>query len=164
MDNLRQLKSARAIVIAVLAAALLCACATSPQELQADVAALNAADQAFYAALSGRSSQGMAMVWADKPYVINIGPRSKTMDVGWAAVKKYWEGAFEFFSQISVTKSDVKIQTDGKLAWVVGIEHAVLQPRAGGEPLRFDTFSTHVFEKENGRWQLVSHHAQMIPR
>ena len=152
------------IVALTLAACLLTACATPAQESSADVTAIAAADQAFYSALSGRSIQAMESVWADKPYAISVGPRSKVMDVGWSAIKRYWEGSFDFFSQISVTKTDTKIQTDGKLAWVVGIEHAVLQPNSGGEPLRFDTFSTHIFEKENGRWLLVSHHAQMIPR
>jgi ketosteroid isomerase-like protein len=156
--------SALNIATLSLAAALLASCATTRQEPQADVAAINAADQAFYSALTARSIDAMAAVWADKPYVISIGPRSKTMDVGSAAVKRYWAGAFDFFPQINVAKSDTRIQTDGKLAWVVGIEHAVLQPKTGGEPLRFDTFVTHVFENDNGHWLLVSHHAQMIPR
>jgi len=134
------------------------------QESSQDIPAIAAADQAFYTALSDRSIQAMAGVWADKPYSINIGPKSKVMDVGWNAIRAYWERSFDYFSQISVTKSDTKIQTDGKLAWVVGIEHAVLQPSAGGEPLKFDTFSTHIFEKDNGHWQLLSHHAQIIPR
>lgn len=129
-----------------------------------DIPAIAAADQAFYAALSGRSVQAMSDVWADKPYAINIGPKSKVMDVGWSAIKGYWERSFDFFSEISVTKTETSIQTDGRLAWVVGIEHAVLQPSSGGDSLRFDTFATHIFEKENGRWLLLSHHAQVIPR
>ena len=164
MNNFRELKSATSAITAVLVACSLCACATVPRDRETDVAAIQAADQAFYAALSGRSNKDMGTVWADEPYVLNIGPRSKTMDIGWGAVKNYWESAFEFFSDIKVTKTDVKIQTDGKLAWVVGVEHAVLQPKTGGEPLRFDTFATHVFEKENGHWLLVSHHAQVIPK
>jgi ketosteroid isomerase-like protein len=71
-----------------------------------DTDAIRAADQAFYTALSGRDIQAMARVWADKPYVVCIGPRSKVMNVGFDAVKKYWEWAFDFFSQIAVSKSD----------------------------------------------------------
>jgi len=48
-----------------------------------------AADTAFYAALSARDLKGMTAAWADKPYTINIGPRSKTMNVGAAEVTKY---------------------------------------------------------------------------
>ena len=164
MSNFCELRSAPSAITVILVSSFLCACATGPQKPETDVAAIQAADQAFYAALSGRSNNDMGMVWADEPYVVNIGPRSKTMDIGWSAVNKYWERVFDFFSDIKVTKTDVKIQTDGKLAWVVGVEHAVLQPKAGGEPVRFDAFATHVFEKENDHWLLVSHHAQVIPR
>lgn len=132
--------------------------------LQVDIDAIKAADQAFYAALSARNISGMASVWADKPYVICIGPRSQAMNVGWDAVKKYWEWAFDFFSQMRAFKSEAHLQTGGKLAWVVGVEHAMLKLRSGGELLKFDAFSTHVFEKENGKWLLVSHHAQVIPK
>jgi ketosteroid isomerase-like protein len=131
---------------------------------KSDTDAIRAADQAFYTALSGRDIQAMARVWADKPYVICIGPRSKVMNVGLDSVKKYWEWAFDFFSKMSVSKSDAQIQTDGKLAWVVGVEHAEFQLKSGGERVKFDTFSTHVLEKVDGRWLLVSHHAQMIPK
>jgi uncharacterized protein (TIGR02246 family) len=137
---------------------------TAANAQQADVEAIKAVDQAFYKALSGRDLEAMAAVWADKPYVINIGPRSKTMNVGSEATRKYWQGAFDFFSRIDVTKSNVHVQTDGKLAWVVGIENAVLQPKSGGDALKFETFVTHVFEKDQDRWLLVSHHAQMIPK
>jgi ketosteroid isomerase-like protein len=128
-----------------------------------DVEAIMAADKAFYAALSARDLKGMTAVWAAKPYTVNIGPRSKTMNIGAEAVAKYWEGAFTFFSELNVTKSNAHVQTDGSLAWVTGNETATLQPRNGGNPLKFETFVTHVFEKQGDRWLLVLHHAQMIP-
>jgi ketosteroid isomerase-like protein len=148
------------------AACLLSACATASNSTssRAEVDAVTAADQQFYAALNGRDIQKMTAVWADKPFVVSIGPRSKTMDVGSVAVKKYWAGAFDYFSDFNVSKSDVHVHASGNQAWVIGIEHAVLQPKSEGEPLRFDTFVTHVFEKEDGHWLLVEHHAQMIPK
>jgi ketosteroid isomerase-like protein len=129
-----------------------------------DVDAIKTADDAFYSALSARDISRMMSVWADKPYILNIGPRSKAMNVGADEVRKYWEGAFQFFSHISVTKIDARIQTDGKLAWVVGMEDATLQPKDAAESLKFQTFVTHIFEKDGTRWRLVSHHAQMIPK
>ncbi|MFB9264900.1 hypothetical protein ACFFWD_17315 [Bradyrhizobium erythrophlei] len=45
-----------------------------------------------------------------------------------------------------------------------GTESASLQPRAGGEPLKFDTFVTNIFEKDQDRWLMISHHAQAIPK
>lgn len=131
---------------------------------QSDNDAINAANQAFYTALSSRDLKGMEAAWAHKPYVANVGPRSKTRDVGYEAVIKYWTNAFDFFSKISAQPTNTQIHTDGKLAWLVGNEVAELQPKSGGEPLKFETFVTHVFEKEGDRWLLVSHHAQVIPK
>ena len=56
------------------------------------------------------------------------------------------------------------LHSDGKLAWIIGTESATLQPKSGGEPLKFDTFVTNIFEKEGDRWLMISHHAQMIPK
>jgi len=143
---------------------MLIACATSTKSEEADVIAVKAADQAFYAALSGRDIAAMTAVWADKPDVVSIGPRSKKMDIGIDDVKKYWEGAFNYFSKISAAKSEAHIHIDGNVAWITGTETASLQPKSGGDPLVFDTFVTHVFEKQGGKWLLVVHHAQMIPK
>jgi ketosteroid isomerase-like protein len=138
--------------------------ACTVQAQQADIDAIKAADNAFYTALNGRDLSAMKTIWADAPGVVNIGPKSKVRDVGYDATIKYWERAFNFFSKFDVSKSEVRIRSDGTTAWVVGIENAILQPSAGGDPLEFETFVTHVFEKQGGRWLLVLHHAQMIPK
>lgn len=128
-----------------------------------DTDAIWTADQAFYMALSGRDMDAMKTVWARRPYVICIGPRSKNINVGFEAVQSYWEWAFDFFAGITSSKTDARIRSDGTIAWIVGIEHATLRLKTGGEPDTFDAFSTHVFEKIEGQWMLVSHHAQKVP-
>ena len=56
---------------------------------------MKAANQSFYTALSVRDLKAMQAVWANKPYVVNIGPRSKTAAVGYdEAVTKYWDNAW----------------------------------------------------------------------
>lgn len=125
--------------------------------------AVRIADRAFYTALEHSDIAAMKSLWANEPWVINVGPRSKTMNVGYPEVTKYWEGAFEFFSRLSVTKTVTQLRIDGSVAWIVGTESADLQPRRGGEPLKFDTFVTHIYRKQGNHWMLVEHHAQMIP-
>jgi ketosteroid isomerase-like protein len=131
----------------------------------ADLAAIKAANQAFYSALSARDLKAMQAVWADRAYVTNIGPRSKVALVGYdEAVTKYWSTVFETFSRMSVAMTAViGMQSDGRLAWVVGQEAASLQLK-GGDLLQFDNFVTNLFEKIGGRWLMISHHAQMIPK
>ncbi len=132
----------------------------------ADVEAIKAANQAFYDALSARDLKAMEAVWANKPYVVNIGPKSKTVLVGYdAAVSKYWANAFDFFSQMAASVASIaQVYTDGKIGYVIGTETANLQPRSGGDPLIFDTFVTNIFEKNGAAWQMISHHGQMIPK
>ena len=59
---------------------------------QADVDGVKAASQAYYAAL-GVADNGAAMekVWAHTPYITYVGPRSKSIIVGWEPLKKMWE-------------------------------------------------------------------------
>lgn len=106
----------------------------------------------------------MQAVWANKPYVSYIGPRNTTRDTGYDAVMKNVTGAFDRFSKIAVEPINMQIQSDGKLAWVIGTEKAELHPKAGGETARFETFVTNVFEKDGDRWLMVLHHAQTVPK
>jgi ketosteroid isomerase-like protein len=101
----------------------------------------------------------------NKPYVVNIGPKSKTAAVGYEdAVKKYWSNAFEFFSAIKAANTSIiQIHSDGNIARVIGTEDANLQPKSGGDPLKFNTFATNIFEKATDRWLMISNHAQIIP-
>ena len=130
-----------------------------------DIDAVKAANQAFYTALSARDLKAMEGLWANKPYVVNFGPRNKVAAVGYAdAVTKYWPVTFDQLSKISVSPTVAQLQSNGKIAWVLGTETASLQPSAGGEPLTFETFYTNTFEKQGKRWLMTSHHAQAISK
>ena len=131
-----------------------------------EIEAIKAANQAFYDALSGRDAKAMEGVWAKKPYVVNIGPRSKEIALGYEdAVADYWPRTFDRVSEIDVKLTSIAhIHVDGNFASVVGTESAALQPKAGGEPRKFDLFVTNLFEKDGDHWLMISHHAQMISK
>ena len=64
---------------------------TALAQQTADVEGVKAASKAFYAALAALDNgASMEKVWAHTPYVTYVGPRSKTIIVGWDAQKKYW--------------------------------------------------------------------------
>jgi len=131
---------------------------------QSDVDAIKAAHQSFYTALSALDPKAMSAVWANRPYVVNIGPRSKTILVGYEdAVSNYWANTLERFSKASVSPTSIaQVRTNGNIAWVIGTEHAELETKSGGK-IAFDLFVTNIFEKIDGRWRMISHHAQRIP-
>ena len=156
----------RAVLIRVSTAAAGLALFSSLAVAQtSDLDAVKAANQAFYTALSTRDLKAMEGLWANKPYVVTIGPRRKSIEVGYAdAVTKYWTAAFDTFSQISSSPSVAQVQSDGKIAWVIGTEKASLQLKSGGDPITFDAFVTNTFEKQGKRWLMTSHHAQPLPK
>ena len=131
-----------------------------------DIEAVKAANTAFYVALSARDVKAMEGLWANKPYVTNIGPVSKSIAVGFEdAVSKYFGNNFNnVFSAVSASMtSTAQLQTDGKLAWVVGTENAKLTFKTG-EVREFVKFTTNVFEKDGDRWLMVSHQAGIVPK
>jgi hypothetical protein len=61
------------------------------QEPAADMEGVKAASKAFYAALAViDNGEAMEKVWAHTPYVTYVGPRAKSIIVGWDAQTKYW--------------------------------------------------------------------------
>ena len=130
----------------------------------ADVDGVKAASKAFYAALAALDNgASMEKVWAHTPYVTYVGPRAKTIIVGWDAQKKYWVDTDPLFSQRNVTLSDQHIHVNGNLAWEMGQESGTPKMK-DGKDAKADYIVTNVYEKVDGRWLIVSHHVQPKPQ
>jgi len=130
----------------------------------ADMDGVKAASKAFYTALAVLDNgEAMEKVWAHTPYVTYVGPRAKTILVGWDAQKKYWVDTNKLFSERNVTLSDQHIHVNGNLAWEMGQESGTAKMKDGkGAPV--DYIVTNVYEKIDGRWLIVSHHVQPKPQ
>ena len=131
-----------------------------------DIEDVKAADQAFHVALSAMDGKAMAGLWANKPYVTNIGPSSTGVDVGFADAVTKWMATIvpARFSELKAQMTSIaSIQVNGNVAWVVGTENASGKNKAG-EPVSFDLLVTDIFEKGDGKWLMVSHHAQRPPK
>jgi ketosteroid isomerase-like protein len=125
---------------------------------------VRAASKAFYAALAVLDDgAAMSKVWAQKPYVTFIGPRSKAAIVGWDAQKKYWAENNKAFEVRNVSVKEPHIHVNGNLAWEIGVESGEVKLKSGS-PGKTDNFVTGVYERIDGRWLKVSHHAQPRPQ
>ena len=130
----------------------------------ADMEGVKAASKAFYAALAViDNGETMEKVWAHTPYVTYVGPRAKSIIVGWDAQKQYWVDTNKLFSQRNVTLSDQQIHVNGNLAWEMGQETGDSKMKDGSTP-KTDYIVTNVYEKIDGRWLTVSHHVQPKPQ
>jgi ketosteroid isomerase-like protein len=132
-------------------------------ETSADVAAVTAANNAFYSAISALDAAAIEKVWSREPYVNSIGPRSKSVAVGSVAVQdSYKNDVMATLSQLSSKPLDTQVHVNGNVAWVVGKETSEGKTK-DGRAFGGTNFSTSVFEMKDGRWLMVSHHAQRVP-
>jgi ketosteroid isomerase-like protein len=130
----------------------------------ADMEGVKAASKAFYAALAViDNGEAMDKVWPHTDYVTYVGPRSKSIIVGWDAQKKYWADTNKLFSSRNVTLSDQHIHVNGNLAWEMGQESGTPKMKDGKDE-KVDYIVTNVYEKIDGRWLIVSHHVQPKPQ
>ena len=126
---------------------------------------VKAASKAFYAALAViDDGAAMEKVWALTDYVTYVGPRSKTVIVGWKAQKQYWIDTNKIFVERNVSITDSRIHANGNLAWEVGHETGQNKMKDGSTP-KNDYIVTNIYEKQgDGRWLIVSHHVQPKPQ
>jgi ketosteroid isomerase-like protein len=132
---------------------------------QSDVDAVKAANASFYDALSSLDIKKMEPLWAHESYVTLIGPGEKSISVGWDAVKKNWEeGPFKNLTELKATAVDEPhIHVNGNVAWSTGTTHTEGKMKNGNS---FDgnVITTRVFEKQGGRWLLVSNTSVPVPK
>jgi ketosteroid isomerase-like protein len=130
----------------------------------ADVEGVKGASKAFYAALAKLDGgEAMEKVWAHTPYVTYVGPRGKSIILGWDAQKKYWVDTDKLFASRNVTLSDQHIHVNGNMAWEMGQESGTPKMKDGKDE-KVDYIVTNVYEKIDGRWLIVSHHVQPKPQ
>jgi ketosteroid isomerase-like protein len=131
---------------------------------EAGAEGVRAASKAFYAALAVLDDgTAMSKVWAHRPYVTFVGPRSKAMIVGWDAQKKYWVENNKNFELRKASIKDAQVHVNGNLAWEMGVETGDAKLK-NANPTKVNNFVTGVYERIDGRWLKVSHHAQPIPQ
>jgi ketosteroid isomerase-like protein len=130
----------------------------------ADIEGVKAASKAFYeAVVVVDDGTAMDKVWAHKPYVTYIGPKSTSIIVGWEAQKAYWPEMNKAFARRSVELVGSHIHVVGDLAWEIGTETGQAHMKDGAVR-KVDWFVTNVYERIDGRWLLVSHHVQPKPQ
>jgi uncharacterized protein (TIGR02246 family) len=122
-----------------------------------DEAAVSAANLAFYRALEARDLSAMDSVWLQEESATCVHPGWHRLE-GWSEIRRSWENIFANARPWSVACDQVKIQVAANVAWVTCIEVLVpfgSDPEEGTAKMQ----ATNVFERRNGEWRLVHHHA-----
>jgi ketosteroid isomerase-like protein len=130
-----------------------------------DVDDVKAAVAAYHTALSSLDPAKLEAAWVQDDSVMDIEPASKTIILGWEAVKRNFQGLVAAFSELNVTQADgPHVQVKGDVAWSTGIATASSKLKNGAVTQGQGIFESDVFEKRGDAWLLVSHTARPIPK
>jgi ketosteroid isomerase-like protein len=127
-----------------------------------NVQAVKAANDAYYAALSARSSNRIEHAWAHDAKVSNIFAVNPAPNVGWEGVKGAYENLFARFPKLSVAMAEPMIRVEGDAALVVGVESQEAE-LPNGSAVSAKLPATNVFLNQGREWLMVHHHSSRPP-
>ena len=127
-----------------------------PEEELTQVLQVNAN---FYRAFESLDLAQMAVIWAKGDHVRCVHPGWSLLS-GWEAVMASWELIFTNTKEIRFTLTDVRVQIRGAMAWVVLTENLLSQVQQ--DVTATSILATNIYEKHNGIWQMVHHHASHV--
>jgi ketosteroid isomerase-like protein len=149
----------------VFAAVMAIACVWGTNSYaQSDADAVKAAVAAYTAAVDSLDPAKMEALWVHDDTVMDIEPGSRTIAVGWDAVKKFIDGNFLVFAELKNVLADgPHVQIKGDLARSMGIAMVTYKLK-NGTAASVNVFLSHVFEKHDGAWLLVSQFVAPVPK
>ncbi len=134
--------------------------AFSHSPVQEDEEKVREANRSFYLALEGLDLERMDRVWLHDDSVKCVHPGWELLS-GWDEVRESWARIFENTERMRVTISNVMVQMEGDIAWVVCNENITSTTRSG-----FDTalvLATNIFVRREENWLMIHHHASPLP-
>lgn len=127
--------------------------------MRSDAEGVRAANQRFYQAQSRQSLVDMEQVWSHADHVRCVHPGARLVE-GWDAIRASWRELFGNAICLTVVPHDPQVTLLGSTAIVVCREEITSITRSGStQGVRL---STNVFERREGRWQLIHHHASPL--
>lgn len=120
-----------------------------------------AANERFYRAFESLDIKEMEAVWATTGAVQCIHPGWGPLS-GWAEVRDGWVRIFNHTSAMQFTPQILHVSVHGDLAWLICVE--VIHSRHGDQEQATQVLATNVFERREGAWRMLHHHASPIFR
>lgn len=125
--------------------------------VEQEVLAIN---ENFYQAFNRGDLNLMKSVWAQNESVACIHP-------GWEVIRGFdgiiqsWENIFAGSENLEIKLSDIEV-TDGGMIWVSCQENLFAMSMSGVQVSK--VHATNLFEKIEGQWKMVLHHASSVPQ
>lgn len=120
-----------------------------------DVAAVRAANQAFYDAFERRDLDVMSEVWEHSDRVMCTHPGWRTLH-GWAEVASSWFALFQGGDDMQFILTGEHVVVVGDCAWVT-VEENLFSEGIGGT-----VSGLNLFVRDGDRWRMVAHHGSGV--
>jgi ketosteroid isomerase-like protein len=121
------------------------------------------ASKQFYSALN-RMLNGdpgpLSTIWSHSAAVTTMHPIGGR-EIGWDKVGGTWDNVARIASDGQVRLNDQFIQVAGDMAYEEGIEKG--KAKFGGQQINIEQRVTNIYRREDGKWKIVHHHADVSP-
>jgi ketosteroid isomerase-like protein len=98
-------------------------------------------------------------IWAHEDYVRCVHPGWSLL-TGWEAVRHSWEVIFKNSQEMRFSITDAHAHVEGAFGWVTCTENILSEAR--GNISVTSVLATNIFERSDGEWLLIHHHASHI--
>ena len=122
-------------------------------------AAVLEANEAFYRAFESLDLGRMEGVWLHAAFITCVHPGWRLL-LGWGPVMASWQRIFANTVMMRFGITGANAEVVGDLAWVVCTEN--LEGTHRDETVSAQLQATNVFQRHQGRWWLVHHHASPV--
>lgn len=119
---------------------------------------VSAANRAFYDAFESLDMARMQAVWSADPLIACVHPGWELL-LGWEQVMESWRAIFANTLSIRFNLSGELVLVRGDVAWV----HVTEDISSSGLPAG-STAATNIFERRDGSWLMLHHHASPFVR
>lgn len=126
-------------------------------DIGGDVAAVTAANDAFYRAFESGELAAMDRVWEHSERVSCTHPGMPAVH-GWDAVRRSWQAILGGGAVPQFIVTEERVTVVGDAAWVVGVENMILPGGSGAGSV------VNTFVRGGRGWLMVGHHGAPISR
>ncbi len=115
----------------------------------------------FYQAFNRGDLNLMESIWAQNDSVSCIHPGWEVLR-GFDAIIDSWEKIFVGSENLEIKLSDIKVTGSSEMIWVSCQENLFAMSMSGVQVSK--VHATNLFEKVEGQWKMVLHHASSVPQ
>jgi len=124
-----------------------------------DAETVRGVNRRFYEAVSKQNLLVMEEIWAHDPHVRCVHPGWRLLE-GWDAIRDSWRTIFTSSICLTVVPEEPRVTVLGPTA-IVTCREKISSVTLDGSTVSAAE-ATNVFERRDGRWHLIHHHASPI--